>query len=99
MAEVILNPEKKSTNARMVCGEVALDGSNPTDIESGLSTVVSVNLNISNSSAPGVGTSVLTYSASGGTVSVYAWKVTSSSDTTLVASTGTETVSYCICGT
>ena len=99
MAEVILNPGKQSNNVRMVCGEVALDGSNPTDIDSGLSTVVSVNLTISNSSTPGVGTSILTYSASGGTVSAYAWKVTSSSDTTLVASSGSETVSYCICGT
>ena len=89
---------KKSNNTQTVGGETALDGSNPTAVSTELSTITSVALTIANSSAPGVGTSILTYAVSGGTLSIYAWKVTSSSDTTLVASTGTETVSYVVVG-
>lgn len=81
-----------------VAGEVALDGSNPTPIASGLTTVTSVELALKKNSAPGVGTSVLTYDVSGGTVNVYAWKPTSNADPTLIASTGTETFSYVIRG-
>ncbi len=89
---------KLATNTETIGGETALDGSNPTAVSTGLSTIVSVDLTLEGSGAPGVGTSLVTYTKSGGTVSIYAWKVTSSSDTTLVASTGTETVSYTVVG-
>ena len=89
---------KKTSNTRIVGGETTLDGSNPTAVSTGLSTITSVTLTIANASAPGVGTSILTYAVSGGTLSIYAWKVTASGNATLVASTGTETVSYTVVG-
>jgi hypothetical protein len=97
MAETRVS-RSKTNDTQIVGGEVALDGGNPTDVDTGLDVIVSVDLTIEGSSAPGVGTSLVTYTKSTGTVSLYAWKVTSSSDTTLVASTGTETVSYVVIG-
>ena len=90
---------KKTSNTRSVGGETTLDGSNPTAVSTGLSTITGVTLTLASSSAPGVSTSILTYAVSGCTLSIYAWKVTSSSDTTLVASTdSSSTVSYVVVG-
>lgn len=83
-------------------GTTALDGSNPTPVTTGLATVVSATVTLEGSAAPGVGTSLLTQSTanwSTGALAVYAWKVTSTSDTTLVASTGTETFDWVAVGT
>ncbi len=80
-------------------GTTALDGSNPTPITTGLTTVTGFAATLQGSAAPGVGTSVLTHTISGGTVSVYAWKVTATGDCTLIASTGTETFSWVAVGT
>lgn len=80
-------------------GETALDGSNPTPVATGLTTVVAFVATLKGSVAPGVGTSSLTAVISGATANVYAWKVTSSSDTTLVASTGTESFYWVAVGT
>ncbi len=90
--------EKKATNEYIESGEIALDASNPTPIVTSFGTITGVALALLNAATPGVGTSVLTYSKSGGTVNVNAWKVTSSSVTTLIASTGTETIGYVITG-
>ena len=94
----IINLESKSTREYIEAGEIALDGSNPTPIATSFSTVTGVARALKGTAAPGVGTSALSYGISGGTVNVYGWKVTSSSDTTLIASTGTETVGYVITG-
>jgi hypothetical protein len=80
-------------------GITALDGSNPTPIATGLTTVTGFACTLEGSSAPGDGTSVLTYAISGGTVNVYAWKNTGGTDPTLVASTGTENVGWIAIGT
>lgn len=80
-------------------GETALDGSNPTPVATGLTTVTGFSATLKGSVAPGVGTTTLTYTSSGGTVSVYAWKPTSNSDPTLIASTGTETFGWVAVGT
>ncbi len=80
-------------------GEVALDGSNPTPVTTGLATITSVLLALKGTAAPGVGTTTLTYDYTNGTLNIYAWKPTSSSNPTLVASTGTETVSWMVTGT
>lgn len=80
-------------------GETALDGSNPTAAATGLTSIVACAVGLKGSSAPGVGTSVITYATSSGTLSLYAWKVTASGDATLVASTGTETVGWVCVGT
>lgn len=80
-------------------GEIALDGSNPTAVTTGLSSISGCNVSLKVSTAPGVGTSVVTYSTSSGTLNIYGWKVTSSADNTLIASTGTETVGWTCVGT
>src|SRR5574341_438632 len=71
-------------------GEAALDGGNPTPVATGLNTVVAFLVQLKGTAAPGVGTSVLTTDISGTTGNVYAWKVTSAANPTLIASTGTE---------
>lgn len=86
-------------SAITVGGSVALDGSNPTAIATGLSTITGFSATLQGSSAPGLGTSTLTHIVSGGNVSVYAWKPTSAVDTTLIASTGTETIRWTATGT
>lgn len=84
---------------KMVSGEVALDGSNPTPVATGLTSILGVALTLKKNSAPGVGTSVVTYDSTGGTLNLYGWKPTSNADPTLIASTGTETVGYVAFGT
>lgn len=88
-----------SGSVKVVSGEVALDGSNPTPVATGLSTITAVVITQKKATAPGVGTSVFTYDTTAGTLNIYAWKPTSNSDPTLIASTGTETVSYVAFGT
>lgn len=80
-------------------GETALDGSNPTPVSTGLTTVIAFVATLKGSAAPGVGTSVLTAVISGATGNVYAWKPTSNADPTLVASTGTESFYWIAVGT
>lgn len=83
-------------------GVGTLDGGNPTNIVTGLTTVVAVVTNLVGTAAPGDNTSVLTVDVAGpaaGSFDVYAWKNTSGSDPTLVASTGTETFHWIAVGT
>lgn len=82
-------------------GAAALDGSNPTPIATGLTTIVAAVVQLRGTAAPGDNTSVLTtdFTGSDGTLNVYAWKNTSGSDPTLVASTGTETFDWIAMGT
>ena len=82
----------------VVTGEIALDASNPTPITTTLKSITAAAVTLKGTAAPGVGTSILTYNINGNTLDVYAWKVTSSAVTTLIASTGTETISYVIVG-
>jgi hypothetical protein len=98
MATALLAPNVQMNETRVLGGEVALDGTNPTVIDTGrLRGVVSVALSL-RSSAPGLGTSVLTYQVVGSRVDVYAFKATSASNPTLIPSTGTETFSYTVIG-
>jgi len=80
-------------------GETALGGTNPTVVSTGLTTVVACTTTLKLTTAPGVGTSVITYGTSSGTMNLYGWKVTSNSNPTLIASTGTETVGWVCVGT
>ncbi len=91
-------PEKKSSGEYIVTGEVTLDGANPTPVETGFDKITSVSLTLKKATAPGVDTSVVTYGVSGGTLNIYAWKPTSVTNPTLVASTDTEGVSYVVTG-
>jgi hypothetical protein len=83
---------------KIAFGATALDGSNPTPVVTGLGTITAFVAMLQGSSAPGVGTSILTVTISSGTASVYAWKVTGAGDTTLIASTGTETFQWIAAG-
>jgi len=82
-------------------GTAALGGSNPTTVATGLAFIKAASVVLQVSGAPGDGTSVLTHTFGtvGGTLNVYAWKPTSNSDPTLIASTGTENFSWIAIGT
>lgn len=85
----------------VLTGTIQLDGSNPTTITTPFAQIDAVAVQLLGSSAPGLGTSVVTasFTASGdSTVDLYAWKPTGATDPTLIASTGTESVSYTIVG-
>jgi hypothetical protein len=79
---------------QMASGVVALDGSGATTVSTGLKSITAVVLTLKGSSAPGLSTSCLSWTASGGTLSIYPWEVTGAGDTTLVASNGTEDVAW-----
>lgn len=102
MAEKIFHPDGITNRVKVIAGEVSLDGSNPTSISYGgkIRTVLAVVLTILDGSAPGVGTDTLTYSVdlTNKEVDIHAWKVTSNTNPTTIASTGTETISYVIFG-
>lgn len=86
--EVLLDPT--TGGFKMACGEAALDGSNPTPITTGLTTCSAAVAQLKGSAAPGDNTSVLTCVIGTADFDVYAWKNTSGTDPSLVASTGTE---------
>lgn len=62
-------------------------------------TILAVTATILNASAPGDATEAVTYSVSGNVVTIRGWRNTSGTDPTLVATTGTETVSVVVFGT
>ena len=78
---------------------VALDGSNPTSVAHGLTTAVACGVSFSGTAAPGLSTSTLAVAINGANLDVYAWKPTGAGDTTLVASTGTESFHWWAIGT
>lgn len=80
-------------------GTINLDGSGATPVTTGLSNLIAFGAQLQTASAPGVATSVVTVTASGGTLSIWPWKVTGTGDATLVASDGTEVVRWWAIGT
>ena len=83
---------------KIVCGTMALDGSGATTITTGLRVIDAVALTFVDGTAPGDDYALLTYSVSGGVVSVWPWEYTSGTDATLVASDATDTFSFIIIG-
>lgn len=73
-------------------GTVTLDGSNPTPVTTGLTTITAASVSLVSNAAPGDDPSWLSYDVSGGTLNVYAWKNTGGTDPTLVASTNNTAV-------
>lgn len=92
-------PAAVAAGYKVARGETALDGSNPTPVTTGLATITGCSASIKSTSAPGVGTSIITYGSSSGTMNLYGWKVTGTGDATLIASTGTETIGWVCVGT
>lgn len=88
-----------TTGKKIVGGQQALDGSNPTTVATGLTTAEACTASIQLTTAPGTGTSVITVSAgAGSSLNLYAWKVTAAGDATLIASTGTESINWICTG-
>lgn len=77
-------------------GVVLLDGSNPTPVVTGLNTLTSCFVMRNTATTPGVTASTFTvqFTAGAALLNIYAWKPTSSSVTTLVASTDTDIVTW-----
>ncbi len=92
-------PAAVAAGYKIARGVTALDGSNPTNIANGLTTTVSCVVGLKGTAAPGDNTSVVTTAFSTGQLDLYAWKNTSGTDPTLVASTGTEDVAWICIGT
>ena len=94
----VISPQSKHTREYFNTGTIALDGSNPTVVTTTFSVITACGATVQGSTVPGVGTEgVQTVKANvdgASTVSIYAFKVTSSSDTTKIASTGTETIDW-----
>lgn len=68
-------------------GTVTLSGSNPTTVDTGLSSIDHAVAIVDGASAPGLDPQMITLAFDGGTLSIYAWKATSATDPTLIAST------------
>jgi hypothetical protein len=77
---------------------VPLDGSNPTSVAHGLTTCLAAFVSLAGTAAPGLSTSTLSVAINGDNLDVYGWKPTGAGDTTLVASTGTETFNWAAIG-
>jgi hypothetical protein len=79
-----------------VGGTIALSGSNPTSVVTGLTNVTAAGAHLTSASAPGLATSVIAaeFKSLAGTVKLNAWMPTSSANPTLIASTNTETVAW-----
>jgi hypothetical protein len=83
-------------------GTATLDGSNPTTVATGLTTIVTAVASLKSATAPGDDPSWLSinYSGSDGNLDIYAWKNTGGTDPTLVASTNNAaTVDWIAIGT
>lgn len=83
-------------------GTATLDGSNPTTVATGLTTIVAAVVGLKSATAPGDDPSWLShnYTGSDGNLDIYAWKNTGGTDPTLVASTNnTATVDWIAVGT
>lgn len=79
-------------------GETALGGTNPTNITTGLTTIIACTATVKKTTAP-TSEETITYTTSSGTLSLYVWQPTSTAVTTLVASPSTATVGWICIGT
>lgn len=76
---------------KLARGTVTLDGSNPSQVSHGLTTVVACTVSIQSDNLTTDPTQV-SYVISAGNLNVYAWKPTSPTSTTLTASTNSAVV-------
>lgn len=82
------------TAYKIARGSTAFDGSNPTTVATGLTTIVAVTATLLRTTALSAGTAFVTHAtASGASVDFYAWDITGA------ASTGTETFEWIAIGT
>jgi hypothetical protein len=84
--------DNKGNVLAIASGTVTLDGTNPTDVVTGLTSIVGAAVSLKQATTPGDDPSWLSCDWSGGTLSIYAWKNTGGTDPTLVASTNNTAV-------
>lgn len=97
MAQVVFAPETLSNRLKVVAGEIALDGGNPTPVDLSAffkTKIVAAAATIKGTTALGDNTTVLWYNIVGTRLDLYGGKNTGGNDPTIADSTGTETVSY-----
>lgn len=82
--EVATIPQSMGLKVR--AGTATLDGSNPTPVTTGLSTIVAATVSLKATATPGDDPTSFSVGYSGGTLNIYAYK-TDGTDPTLVAST------------
>jgi hypothetical protein len=89
-----LAPNSAANELKVVSGEVTLDGSNPTPVDTGLRGIVSAVVIQKSTATPGDDPSGFTvnYGPTSGVLDIYAWKNTGGTDPTLVASTNNAAV-------
>ncbi len=80
----------------VLCKTAALAANGTLVVATPFATIDSVNINVKKATAPT--TSVCTWNFTGGVLTVYGWKATNSSTTTLIASDAQETVSVTVIG-
>ena len=90
-----------ATSGAVASGTVGLDGSNPTSVTTGLTTLLGCFVTLHSSAAPGdlIATFSVLTTASAGRLDIYAWEFTSGTDATLVASDAGEVVDWFCNGT
>ena len=96
----VLSPA--ATSGAVASGSVGLDGSNPTSVTTGLTTLLGCTVYLLRSTTPGIRAVTFTVqtTATAGQLDIYAWNFTSSSDPTLVANTaGNDVVQWFCNGT
>ena len=89
VGSLLPTPALAQLTGPVVSGVVVLDGSNPSSATTGLATLTSCVITGNTATAPGVKYALFTvqFTPTSGRIDIYAWKQTSSSDTTLIAST------------
>jgi len=101
MAQVVFAPEQVSNRLKIVAGEIALDGANPTPVDLSKffrTAIVAVILSIKGTTALADNTIVLWYNTVGTLLNIYGGKNISGTDPTITDSDKTETVSYIAVG-
>lgn len=82
----VLTIEAGGSGLQIRAGVATLDGTNPTPVTTGLDSIVAAFCTLAAAATPGDDPTSFSYAASGGTLSIYAYK-TNGSDPTLVDST------------
>ena len=77
-------------------GQKTLTGTNPSTVATGLTTILGCTLGLVSTVSPST-TTVVSYGKSGGTLSIYGWTYTTTSNNTLIASTSSTDVIGWIC--
>lgn len=85
------------TAQKVASGEATFTGT--TTVATGLTTIAACDVTIKIGTAPGVGTSTVTYTSSAGTLSLFGWKPTATGDATLIAATAAATAGWRCTGT